>query len=209
MRCLHCVRCVKAKDKTASSCIVKGLFAHVSSAFRCLIPSPTQIQKNNNNKNLSTSPKSVVFINPVLTAAGNAFCQAARLHIQLQNKLDSATSFVDAGNAYKKADPQGECVTVSLTHSAAVMRFFSSKTARQRSAVDIKCMGVIVSVFAESSAHGCYITEFEALYNNISCLVLVHYVPALCLITCLGFVQKPKVLFTVPEFFFFPEAIFL
>ncbi|KAF7670264.1 hypothetical protein LDENG_00027440, partial [Lucifuga dentata] len=40
------------------------------------------------------------------SAAGNAFCQAARLHMQLQNKLDSATSFVDAGNAYKKADPQ-------------------------------------------------------------------------------------------------------
>lgn len=45
----------------------------------------------------------------VCLAAGNAFCQAARLHMQLQNKLDSATSFVDAGNAYKKADPQGEC----------------------------------------------------------------------------------------------------
>uniref|UniRef100_A0A8C7WSS6 Uncharacterized protein n=1 Tax=Oryzias sinensis TaxID=183150 RepID=A0A8C7WSS6_9TELE len=44
----------------------------------------------------------------VRAAAGNAFCQAARLHMQLQNKLDSATSFVDAGNAYKKADPQGE-----------------------------------------------------------------------------------------------------
>lgn len=41
-------------------------------------------------------------------AAGNAFCQAARLHMQMQNKLDSATSFVDAGNAYKKSDPQGE-----------------------------------------------------------------------------------------------------
>ncbi|KAF7690328.1 hypothetical protein HF521_012132 [Silurus meridionalis] len=40
------------------------------------------------------------------TAAGNAFCQAARLHMQLQNKHDSATSFVDAGNAFKKADPQ-------------------------------------------------------------------------------------------------------
>lgn len=40
-------------------------------------------------------------------AAGNAFCQAAKLHMQLQSKHDSATSFVDAGNAYKKADPQG------------------------------------------------------------------------------------------------------
>lgn len=28
--------------------------------------------------------------------------------MQLQSKHDSATSFVDAGNAYKKADPQGK-----------------------------------------------------------------------------------------------------
>ncbi|KAJ7303935.1 hypothetical protein JRQ81_011448 [Phrynocephalus forsythii] len=39
-------------------------------------------------------------------AAGNAFCQAAQLHLQLQNKHDAAMSFVDAGNAFKKADPQ-------------------------------------------------------------------------------------------------------
>ncbi|NXH96096.1 SNAB protein, partial [Pachycephala philippinensis] len=43
---------------------------------------------------------------PSFPAAGNAFCQAAKLHMQLQSKHDSATSFVDAGNAYKKADPQ-------------------------------------------------------------------------------------------------------
>ncbi|NXI68633.1 SNAA protein, partial [Anseranas semipalmata] len=40
------------------------------------------------------------------SAAGNAFCQAARLHLQLQSKHDAATNFVDAGNAFKKADPQ-------------------------------------------------------------------------------------------------------
>ncbi|KAH0621890.1 hypothetical protein JD844_023611 [Phrynosoma platyrhinos] len=40
------------------------------------------------------------------SAAGNAFCQAAKLHMQLQSKHDAATCFVDAGNAYKKADPQ-------------------------------------------------------------------------------------------------------
>uniref|UniRef100_A0A8C5N0U7 NSF attachment protein beta n=1 Tax=Leptobrachium leishanense TaxID=445787 RepID=A0A8C5N0U7_9ANUR len=40
------------------------------------------------------------------SAAGNAFCQAAKLHMQLQSKHDAATSFVDAGNAFKKADPQ-------------------------------------------------------------------------------------------------------
>lgn len=48
----------------------------------------------------------------VAVAAGSAFCQAARLHMQMQNKLDSATSFVDAGNAYKKADPQGGRVSL-------------------------------------------------------------------------------------------------
>lgn len=42
------------------------------------------------------------------TAAGNAFCKAARLHMQLQNKHDCATSFIDAGNAYKKSDPNGK-----------------------------------------------------------------------------------------------------
>uniref|UniRef100_A0A4W3GT12 N-ethylmaleimide-sensitive factor attachment protein, alpha b n=1 Tax=Callorhinchus milii TaxID=7868 RepID=A0A4W3GT12_CALMI len=40
------------------------------------------------------------------SAAGNAFCQAARLHLQLQSKHDAATNFVDAGNAFKKSDPQ-------------------------------------------------------------------------------------------------------
>ncbi|KAJ7990136.1 hypothetical protein DPEC_G00297200 [Dallia pectoralis] len=40
------------------------------------------------------------------SAAGNAFCQAARLHLQMQSKHDAATNFIDAGNAFKKADPQ-------------------------------------------------------------------------------------------------------
>lgn len=41
------------------------------------------------------------------SAAGNAFSQAARLHLQMQSKHDAATNFIDAGNAFKKADPQG------------------------------------------------------------------------------------------------------
>ncbi|MGH0179535.1 UNVERIFIED_CONTAM: hypothetical protein FKN15_001487 [Acipenser sinensis] len=40
------------------------------------------------------------------SAAGNAFAQAAQLHLQQQSKHDAATSFIDAGNAFKKADPQ-------------------------------------------------------------------------------------------------------
>ncbi|KAM6906572.1 N-ethylmaleimide-sensitive factor attachment protein, beta b isoform 2-T2 [Lycodopsis pacificus] len=42
------------------------------------------------------------------SAAGSAFCKAARLHMQLQNKHDCATSFIDAGNAYKKSDPNAK-----------------------------------------------------------------------------------------------------
>lgn len=45
---------------------------------------------------------------PRSAAAGSAFCKAARLHMQLTNKHDCATSFIDAGNAYKKSDPNGE-----------------------------------------------------------------------------------------------------
>lgn len=45
---------------------------------------------------------------PLSEAAGSAFCKAARLHMQLQNKHDCATSFIDAGNAYKKSDPNGK-----------------------------------------------------------------------------------------------------
>ncbi|XP_061875623.1 LOW QUALITY PROTEIN: alpha-soluble NSF attachment protein-like [Colius striatus] len=40
------------------------------------------------------------------SAAGNAFCQAAQLHLQLQSKHEAATNFVDAATAFKKADPQ-------------------------------------------------------------------------------------------------------
>lgn len=54
---------------------------------------------------------------PSFPAAGNAFCQAAKLHMQLQSKHDSATSFVDAGNAYKKADPQGKAAESGIVPS--------------------------------------------------------------------------------------------
>lgn len=42
-----------------------------------------------------------------VSAAGNAFSQAAHLHLQMQSKHDAAMNFIDAGNAFKKADPQG------------------------------------------------------------------------------------------------------
>lgn len=40
------------------------------------------------------------------SAAGNAFCEAANLHLKSGSRHDAATCYVDAGNCYKKADPQ-------------------------------------------------------------------------------------------------------
>lgn len=38
--------------------------------------------------------------------AGNAFTEVAGLHLKAGNKHDAASCFVDAGNCYKKVDPQ-------------------------------------------------------------------------------------------------------
>lgn len=48
-----------------------------------------------------------VFACVCFLAAGNAFSQAALLHLQMQSKHDAATNYIDAGNAFKKSDPQG------------------------------------------------------------------------------------------------------
>lgn len=39
-------------------------------------------------------------------AAGNAFCKAARLQLRVDSKLNAAVNFIDAGNAFKKSDPE-------------------------------------------------------------------------------------------------------
>ncbi|XP_003971571.1 N-ethylmaleimide-sensitive factor attachment protein, beta b [Takifugu rubripes] len=59
------------------------------------------------------------------SAAGNAFCKAARLHMQLQNKHDCATSFIDAGNAFKKSDPNEaiKCLNASIDIYTDMGRF--------------------------------------------------------------------------------------
>lgn len=41
-------------------------------------------------------------------AAGEAFCRAAELQVQLGSKHQAATEYVNAGTCYKKADPNGE-----------------------------------------------------------------------------------------------------
>lgn len=62
-------------------------------------------------------------------AAGNAFTQAARLHLQMQSKHDAATNFIDAGNAFKKADPQGNAYYSPFwSYSSCVVNILSKYT---------------------------------------------------------------------------------
>ncbi|NXA25748.1 SNAA protein, partial [Ibidorhyncha struthersii] len=67
------------------------------------------------------------------SAAGNAFCQAAQLHLQLQSKHDAATNFVDAGNAFKKADPQASFFrfqgrfTIAAKHHISIAEIYETE----------------------------------------------------------------------------------
>jgi len=45
--------------------------------------------------------------------AGHAFCEAASLHAKAGSRHDAATNFIDAGNCYKKSDPN-EAVSCHL-----------------------------------------------------------------------------------------------
>lgn len=51
----------------------------------------------------------------VISGAGQCFCRAAELQLQLGSKHEAATHYVDAGSAYKKADPQGIWFIASAT----------------------------------------------------------------------------------------------
>ena len=48
------------------------------------------------------------------TGAGNAFTQAAKLSLQLTNKHDAATHFVESGNCYRKGDAGGKGMRITL-----------------------------------------------------------------------------------------------
>uniref|UniRef100_A0A9J7ZK95 N-ethylmaleimide-sensitive factor attachment protein, beta b n=1 Tax=Cyprinus carpio carpio TaxID=630221 RepID=A0A9J7ZK95_CYPCA len=115
------------------------------------------------------------------SAAGNAFCQAARLHMQLQNKHDSATSFIDAGNAFKKADPQEaiKCLnaaidiytdmgrfTIAAKHHITIAEVYESEL------VDIE--KVQKCVFSASSAENALIWSVCLIYSSANkCLLKV------------------------------------
>lgn len=53
-------------------------------------------------------------------SAGHAFTELASLHGKAGSRLDAATNFVEAGNCYKKTDPNG----VYCTMHAMLFFFF-------------------------------------------------------------------------------------
>jgi alpha-soluble NSF attachment protein len=40
--------------------------------------------------------------------AGQAFCEAAALHLKAAGRHDAATNYIDAANCYKKSEPNGK-----------------------------------------------------------------------------------------------------
>lgn len=44
-------------------------------------------------------------------SAGHAFTELASLHAKAGSRLDAATNYVEAGNCYKKTDPNGRCLS--------------------------------------------------------------------------------------------------
>ncbi|EMP27345.1 Beta-soluble NSF attachment protein [Chelonia mydas] len=96
--------------------VLAGFLGHLTCSSACRInlgkaTKVVSVQPRGNSKveeacEMYTRAANLFKIAKNWNAAGNAFCQAAKLHMQLQSKHDAAIGFVDAGNAYKKADPQ-------------------------------------------------------------------------------------------------------
>jgi len=54
-------------------------------------------------------------VNNLFSAAGDAFCHAAKVQLKCGSKHEAATQYVDASTCYKKADPAGNAaVSVKL-----------------------------------------------------------------------------------------------
>lgn len=82
--------------------------------------------------------------------AGQCFCRAAELQLQLGSKHEAATHYVDAGGAYKKADPQeavnclGKAIeiytdmgrfTIAAKHHVTIAEIYESELADMDKAI--------------------------------------------------------------------------
>ncbi|KAH3859036.1 alpha-soluble NSF attachment protein-like [Dreissena polymorpha] len=82
--------------------------------------------------------------------AGESFCRAAELQLQLGSKHEAATHYVDAGSAYKKSDPQeavnclGKAIeiytdmgrfTIAAKHHVSIAEIYENELADMEKAI--------------------------------------------------------------------------
>lgn len=53
--------------------------------------------------------------------AGQAFCEAAALHLKAAGRHDAATNYIDAGNCYKKSEPNGKLFFLFAVYLISIM----------------------------------------------------------------------------------------
>jgi hypothetical protein len=53
--------------------------------------------------------------------AGQAFCEAAALHLKAAGRHDAATNYIDAGNCYKKSEPNGKLFVLFAVYLISIM----------------------------------------------------------------------------------------
>ena len=53
--------------------------------------------------------------------AGQAFCEAAALHLKAAGRHDAATNYIDAGNCYKKSEPNGKLCVLFAVYLISIM----------------------------------------------------------------------------------------
>lgn len=147
--------------------------------------------------------------------AGNAFCKAAEIHQSLQNKHDSASNLVDAGNCYKKTDAESaiKCLcgaidiytdmgrfTVAAKHHISIAEIYENDTSKLEKAISHyeQAADFYKGEESTSSANKCWLKV--AAYAA----QLEQYTKAIDLYERVGMasMDSPLLKYSVKEYFF-------
>ncbi|XP_039253410.2 alpha-soluble NSF attachment protein-like [Styela clava] len=147
--------------------------------------------------------------------AGNAFCKSADIQQSLQNKHESASNFVDAGNCYKKSDADAaiKCLTraidiytdmgrftVAAKHHISVAEIYENETSKLEEAISHyeRAADFYKGEDSTSSANKCWLKV--AAYAA----QLEQYTKAIELYERVGMssMNSPLLKYSVKEYFF-------
>ena len=84
-----------------------------------------------------------------VTAAGNAFIQAAQLHSKEGNRHEAATQFVDAANCYKKTDTNGNELVSYLYVSPYCFTALRRIRSVRRSLIQVALLTLLCHILGE------------------------------------------------------------